>query len=204
MIADGILHAVALVLAIIGVVALAAYVGLQRSGIELSATLIYGAGLILMLSFSFAYNMVTQEQLKTFLRRLDHSGIYLMIAGTYTPLLTQLDDIRTAWMLGAVVWVGALLGILLKFAWPRRFENGSVIVYLALSWVGILAIQPITSALPTISSVLLLVGGGLYCIGILFHLWEKLMFHNAIWHGFVVSAASCHYGAIATCMGALV
>ncbi len=202
--ADGIVHAVALVMAITGVVFLAAYVALQRSGIELSATIVYGIGLILMLSFSFAYNMTTHAQWRVILRRLDHCGIYLMIAGTYTPLLIQLNDAYTAWMLGIVVWGGALTGIALKFVVPGRFQNGSVVIYLVLSSVALLAINPIMNSLPVLSSSLLLAGGVLYTTGIAFYLWERLMYQRAIWHVFVVSAATCHYGAIATSMGGLV
>jgi hemolysin III len=199
--ADGVVHAVALLIAAAGVVALAMHAAFQRSAVELSATLIYGLGLILMLSFSFAYNMATQERLKALLRRFDHSGIYLLIAGTYTPLLTQLDDLLTAWILGAVVWIGALAGILLKFALPRRFENGSVLVYLMLSWAALPAIGPIAAAVPESTVTLLLAGGVLYTAGILFYVWERLLFQRAIWHGFVVSAATCHFGAIAACLG---
>jgi hemolysin III len=201
--ADGIVHAMALILAITGIAILAIYVGVQRSGIELSATIIYGTGLVSMLSFSFAYNMATQERLQTLLRRFDHCGIYLMIAGTYTPLLTQLQDRPTAWALGIVVWSGAITGIVFKFAWPRRFENGSVVIYLVLSWVALLAIKPITVSLPATASILLLAGGALYSVGVIFHLWERLKYQRAIWHGFVVTAASCHYAAIATCLGGL-
>jgi hemolysin III len=202
--ADGIVHAVALVLAVTGFVLLAIYVGLQRNGIELSATIIYGVGLVSMLSFSFAYNMATHVQWKSMLRRLDHSGIYLMIAGTYTPLLTQMHDALTAWAMGIVVWAGAIAGIVLKFALPRRFENGSVVIYLVLSWVAVLAIKPITDSLPVTASTLLLAGGALYSFGVVFYLWERLKYQRAIWHSFVVTAASCHFAAIATCLiGAL-
>jgi hemolysin III len=201
--ADGIVHAVALVLAITGIIILAIYVGLQRNGIELSATIIYGIGLVSMLSFSFAYNMATHAQWKSVLRRLDHSGIYLMIAGTYTPLLTQLQDALTAWAMGIVVWAGAIAGITLKFALPRRFENGSVVIYLVLSWVAVLAIKPITDSLPVTASTLLLAGGALYSFGVVFYLWERLKYQRAIWHSFVMTAASCHFAAIATCLGGL-
>ncbi len=202
--ADGIVHAVALVMAITGIIFLAVYVGLERSGIEFSATIIYGIGLVSMLSFSLAYNMTTHAQWKSILRRLDHSGIYLMIAGTYTPLLTQLQDALTAWTLGITVWAGALGGIVLKFTLPRRFENGSIAIYLLLSWVALLAIKPIVASLPATASTLLLVGGALYSVGVVFHLWEQLRYQRAIWHGFVVTAASCHFAAIAMCLGGLV
>jgi hemolysin III len=203
MVADGLIHAIALILSVAGIVILAIYVGLQRSGIELSATIIYGVGLVSMLSFSFAYNMATQERLQTLLRRFDHCGIYLMIAGTYTPLLTQIHDRPTAWMLGIVVWTGALGGMVLKFTLPRKFDNCGVVIYLVLSWVAILAIKPIVASLPATASSLLLIGGALYSIGVVFHLWERLKFQRAIWHSFVVTAASCHFAAIATCLGGM-
>jgi hemolysin III len=201
--ADGIVHAVALILAVAGIAILAIYVGMERNGIELSATIIYGIGLVAMLSFSLAYNMATQEQLKTVLRRFDHAGIYLMIAGTYTPLLTQLNDPLTAWALGILVWTGALTGIALKFVRPRRFENSSVVIYLVLSWAAVFAINPIMASLPATASTLLLVGGALYSIGVVFHMWERLLFQRAVWHAFVVGAASCHFGAIASSLGVL-
>jgi len=198
--ADGLVHAVALIVGVIGVVLLAGYVAAERSGVELSATIVYGVALVVMLGCSFAYNMATEARLKALLRRFDHSGIYLMIAGTYTPLLTQLHDAMTAWLLGVTVWFGAIIGIVLKFALPRRFQNGSVAIYLGLSWIALVAIKPIAAALPTSAATLLLVGGALYSVGIIFYLWEQLRFQRAIWHAFVVSAAGCHYAAIAACM----
>ncbi len=198
--ADGIVHALALVVAIAGIVLLATHAAARRSGLELSAVIIYGAALIAMLAFSCAYNLAREGKLKPFLRRLDHSGIYLLIAGTYTPLLTQFDDRFTAWALGLTVWGGALLGIALKFAAPRRFAEDSSIIYLALSWVAILAYEPITRSLPPTALVLLVAGGIVYTVGVVFHLWERLKFQKAIWHGFVAIAATCHWGAVAACM----
>ncbi len=198
--ADGIVHALALVVAIVGIVLLATHAAARRSGLELSAVIIYGAALIAMLAFSCAYNLAREGKLKPFLRRLDHSGIYLLIAGTYTPLLTQFDDRFTAWALGVTVWGGALIGIALKFAAPRRFAEDSSIIYLALSWVAILAYEPITRSLPPTALVLLVAGGIVYSVGVVFHLWERLKFQKAIWHGFVAVAATCHWGAVAACM----
>jgi hemolysin III len=116
-------------------------------------------------------------------------------------MLTQLHDTRAAWLLGATVWIGAVVGILLKFALPRRFGEDSALVYLALAWVAIIAYEPIMAALPAPALVLLLAGGLVYSAGVVFHLWERLKFQRAIWHGFVVTAAVCHLGAIAASMG---
>ncbi len=198
--ADGIVHALALVIAVAGIALLASHAAARRSGLELSAVIIYGVALIAMLAFSCAYNMAREGKLKPFLRRLDHAGIYLLIAGTYTPLLTQFDDPFVAWGLGITVWGGALIGIALKFAAPRRFAEDSSIIYLALSWVALLAYEQITKSLPPTALILLVAGGLVYTVGVVFHLWERLRYQRAIWHGFVAVAASCHWGAVAACM----
>lgn len=201
--ADGIVHAVALALALFGAVVLGAHAAMQRSGTEFSAAIVYGVALVAMLACSFAYNMARDGRLKPLLRRLDHSGIYLLIAGTYTPLLTQLHDALVAWLLGVTVWAGAIAGIVLKFAWPRRFAEDSALVYLALSWVAVFAYEQITEALPPLSLLLLVAGGIVYSVGVVFHLWERLKFQRAIWHGFVAAAAGCHWAAVAACLGAV-
>jgi hemolysin III len=198
--ADGIVHALALVVAVAGIALLASHAAARRSGLELSAVIVYGVALIAMLAFSCAYNLAREGKLKPFLRRLDHSGIYLLIAGTYTPLLTQFDDRFAAWALGITVWGGALVGIALKFAAPRRFAEDSSIIYLALSWVALLAYEQITTSLPPTALLLLLLGGVVYTVGVVFHLWERLRYQRAIWHGFVAVAATCHWGAVAACM----
>jgi hemolysin III len=199
--ADGILHSVALAAALVGVVILLVLVGIKRSGFELTTVIVYSIGLLAMLGFSLAYNMTPQSRLKSLLRRCDHSAIYFMIAGTYTPLLVQLQDHGVAWLLGAIVWLGAIAGIALKLALPNRFERLSIAVYLALGWVAVLAIGPLIDSLPLFAMILVAVGGGLYTIGVIFHLWNRLKFQNAIWHAFVVAAASCHFSAIIGTLG---
>lgn len=200
LIADGLVHAVALLAAIVGLAVLIMLVVLKRSGVELTATIVYGVGLLAMLGFSAAYNLVPASNLKWILRRFDHSSIYLMIAGTYTPLITQFNDGFWAWTLAIIVWSGAILGIFVKLVLPGRFDRLSILVYLALGAVALLAIQPMRASLPPLTFWLVVTGGALYASGILFYLWKSLKFHNAIWHGFVVVAVGCHYAAITHAM----
>jgi hemolysin III len=197
---DGLIHAAALLAAIVGLAVLIMLVVLKRSGVELTATIIYGACMLAMLGFSAAYNLVPASDLKWLLRRFDHSAIYLAIAGTYTPLLTQFNDSGVAWMLAAIVWGGAILGITLKLALPGRFDRAAILVYLALGASALLAVRPIMASLPPLTVTLLAIGGALYASGVLFYLWKSLKFHNAIWHGFVVAAVGCHYAAITHAM----
>jgi hemolysin III len=163
---------------------------------DVAAVAIYSAGLLAMLGCSFAYNMARFTRHAAWLCRLDHSAIFLMIAGTYTPF-TVLDlEGAWRWSFTAAVWSVAILGVLLRLLHGRLFARISLALYLALGWIGLIALPPLLDALDTPALVLLAVGGGLYTLGIVFHLWERLPFQNAIWHGFVVAAAAAHYAAV--------
>ncbi|WP_342361948.1 PAQR family membrane homeostasis protein TrhA [Terrarubrum flagellatum] len=198
--ADGLIHAFALLAAVVGLAVLLLLVIMRRTGAEASAVAIYGVALIAMFGFSAAYNLIPPSPLKWLLRRFDHSSIYLLIAGTYTPLLTQFHDQFWAWTLALVVWTGAIAGIVLKVAMPGKFDRLSIAIYLVLGWAAIVAVKPMLTSLPLPTTILLAIGGLLYSVGVLFYLWHKLKYQNAIWHSFVAGAAGCHYAAIAYCM----
>ena len=153
-----------------------------------------------MFGFSLAYNMTPPSATKWLLRRLDHSMIYVMIAGTYTPVLVQLESAAWAWAMGAVVWAGACAGILVKVALPGRYDRLSIIAYLLLGWVGLIAAVPASAALPSLSIWLLVAGGATYAAGVGFHVWDRLRFQNVIWHLFVTIAAGLHFAAIAVAL----
>jgi len=194
---------------IIGVAAsLVALTALLVIGVQSKTTLwvvsltIYGLALVATFSCSAGYNLVVRPKLKEVLRRLDHAAIFLMIAGTYTPfILIKMND---AWGLGllAVVWTMAILGIAIKLFATRFLDGLSTALYLVQGWAVIAAWEPLMSALPGRVLTLLMVGGVLYTIGVVFHLWERLPYQNAIWHGFVLSAASCHFTAVIFVVGA--
>jgi hemolysin III len=195
-VADGCIH-------VIGVTAsLVALTVLLIVGVETQATLwivslaIYGLALVAMFSCSAGYNLVVRPKLKEVMRRLDHAAIFLMIAGTYTPFI--LIKMNNAWGLSllAVVWIMAAIGIAIKLFAPRFLEGLLTALYLVQGWAVMAAWEPLMSAMPGRVLTLLVVGGVLYTIGVVFHLWERLPYQNAIWHGFVLSAASCHYAAV--------
>ena len=174
-------------------------VALKMQRIEVSV-LVYVVGLLAMLAFSAAYNMWPITPTKWILRRFDHSAIYLLIAGTYTPFLALMKSSLLSAGLGIGVWVSALVGMVLKLALPGRFDRFAIVLYLLLGWSGVIAYESMTSALPGPGLWLLAIGGILYSIGTLFHVWQTLRFQNAIWHAFVLLAASCHYSAVLTCL----
>ena len=199
LLADGIVLALALLAGLIAF-PLLLFHGLQTAGVGTFAALtVYAAGFFLMWGFSLAYNMTPPSALKWLLRRVDHSMIYVMIAGTYTALIPHLEGIWP-WVLGGVVWTGAVLGILVKVVLPGRYDRLAILAYMMLGWVGVIAIGPVSAALPSVSLWLIVAGGLTYIAGVAFYVWERLHFQNAIWHGFVAVAAGLHFAAIAVAL----
>ena len=198
-IADGIVHAAGVLLALVGAVALV-LVAIKMKPFEVAPTLIYIIGLVTMLVISAAYNMWPISPTKWLLRRFDHSAIYLLIAGTYTPFLALMKSGLAFAGLSIGIWSSALFGVFLKLALPGRFDRLSIALYLLLGWSGVIAYDYFAPAIPSSSLWLLAIGGIFYSLGTIFHLWEQLRFQNAIWHGFVLIAASCHYSAVLACL----
>ncbi|APG90378.1 PAQR family membrane homeostasis protein TrhA [Sinorhizobium americanum] len=200
LIADGIVHGIGLCAALVGVTALIFYATVWSTSGQLAAAWVYGAGLILTLSVSFLYNLYPICRTKWLLRRLDHSAIFVLIAATYTPFLQRgWDDPFLFWMLIGI-WAVALLGISIKCLLPGRFDRLAILLYLAMGWGGVLAAKSLFAALNATTLLLVLIGGIIYSIGIIFHVWERLRFQNAIWHGFVVAGSAVHYSAVLTCI----
>jgi hemolysin III len=201
LIADAFVHAVAIVA---GLIAFAVLIGSVVQQGDLSDALamgVYAAGFFLLFGFSLAYNMTPPSHLKWQLRRFDHASIYLMIAGTYTALLSQLPNGALAWTLAAIVWIVSLGGAAVKILLPGRFDRASIVVYLALGWVAVFAGKQLVAILPASTMILLVVGGLFYSVGVLFYKWNSLKFQNAIWHSFVAIAAGCQYAGIAHAIG---
>jgi hemolysin III len=197
-IADRWVHYAGLLAALVGSVVLIAAAAERESTLLLASVGVYGLALLSMIGASALYNFhFTAPSPRTeWFRRLDRAAIFLMIAGTYTPFaLVRMDGV---WGLAiaAFIWTAAVAGIVLKLVYPELIERVSIPVYLALGWIGLLAIEPLIDRLPTAALVLLGIGGLLYSLGIVFHLWHRLPYHNAVWHGFVVSAAACHWVAV--------
>ena len=193
--ADLIVHISGLALALLGGgVLLGLSIGMKQFG-QLASILIYAAGLLAMLGFSTAYNFA-KAPWRPVLRRLDHAGIFLMIAGSYTPFTTQNLTGAWAWGMTAAVWTVAGLGVLGKLFLPglgRRFWVG---IYLALGWLVLVAIKPMIEGLSWPALLLLAVGGAIYSTGVFFYAAKKLKFRRAIWHGHVLAGAGAHWAAV--------
>jgi hemolysin III len=198
--ADGLIHAIGVGLGLIGAVALVIYAVNSARDSSTPAFLVYAIGLISMLGFSAAYNVCPVSRAKWFLRRLDHSAIYVLIAATYTPFLVKAGAGIGSTGLLIGVWLVAIAGILLKLLLPGRLDGLSIVLYLLLGWAGAAA-YPVMATLPASTLWLIASGGILYSAGVGFHLWKSLRFQNATWHAFVLLAAACHYTAVLGCVG---
>jgi hemolysin III len=193
--ADLIVHLAGLTLALFGGgLALGLAVSHGMLG-KVAAVSIYALGLIAMLAFSLAYNFA-KPSLQPFLRRLDHAGIFLMIAASYTPFTTQ--ALTGTWSIGmtTAVWALAALGMAGKMFLPGLGKAIWVILYLALGWMVVIAIKPMIEEVPAVAMWLLAAGGVVYSVGTIFYAAKGLKFRRAIWHGHVVAAAGLHYAAI--------
>jgi hemolysin III len=195
-VADGCMHIVGVTASLVALTALLV-IGVQSQTMLWAMSLsVYGLAMVATFSCSAGYHLIGRPKLKEIFRRLDHAAIFLMIAGTYTPFI--LIKMQTPWGFGllAVVWTIAAIGIAIKLFAPRFLERLSTALYLVQGWAVIAAWEPLMSALPGVALTLLMIGGVLYTVGVVFHLWERLPYQNAIWHGFVLSAASCHFAAV--------
>ena len=199
LIADGIVHGVGLFFALIGVTVLIFYATLWSPAGARVAAWVYGVGLVLTLGISFSYNIWPVSRTKWYLRRFDHSAIFILIAATYTPFLERGAD--DPLLLGTLIaiWAIAAFGIFVKCVFPGRYDRLAILLYLAMGWSGVLVAEPVASRIPYASMLLIIIGGIIYSLGVIFHVWERLRFQNAIWHAFVVAAAAVHYSAVLTC-----
>jgi len=196
--ADWWVHAVGILAALIGGTFLLFW-SLRNGAASLTiANALYGAGLVAMLGCSAAYNLTHIGPRRPFLRRLDEAAIFVMIAGSYTPVTTQRFD--GAWQIGmtTLVWAIAVFGVAGKLLWPKIPEKTWVLLYIAFGWVAVLAIKPLIHGLAGSALILLIIGGLVYTTGAILFLIQSLPFRRAIWHACVVCGAAIHWAAIFT------
>jgi hemolysin III len=195
-VADGVIHVIGVAAGLIGAAILVVAAATRGSPLEVAAIVTYSGGLLAMFGCSAAYQILRSSRRRELLRCFDQTAIFLMIAGTYTPF--TLLRTRPFWdvALTALVWSIAGAGIALRLLRPPVFDRISIGFYLALGWAGLAAIAPLVPFVQVSTLVLLGAGGLLYTAGIAFHVWERLPFQNAIWHGFVLVAAAVHYAAV--------
>ena len=167
---------------------------------RLTGGLVFGVSALVLFTTSVAYHSATSPRLKPRLRLLDHSAIYLLIAGTYTPFALGVLGGGWGWTLFGLVWGLALLGILAKTTLGFRFPVSSVLLYLGMGWLGVIAARPLLQTLTTHELTWLVAGGLAYTAGVPFYMWKGRRFAHAIWHLFVLAGVACHFVAVLSVM----
>lgn len=163
------------------------------SGNLVLAVLVYGLSFLAMISASALFNTGVKPGLNWLFQRIDHAAIYLKIAGTYTPF--TLITGQGLWLL-AGLWGAAALGVVLKLASPVRFRWLALALYLGMGWAGVVILPDLAAVLPLPVLVLMVTGGVVYTLGVVFYLWTRLPYHYAIWHVFVLVASFIFYAAV--------
>ena len=195
-IANSITHGVGLLLAIAGLATLVAFAVLRGTAWHIVGCSIFGATLVLSYLTSTLYHSIPTARAKSILRIFDHCAIFLLIAGTYTPLM--LVNLRGPWgwsILG-VVWGIATLGIIFKVTMLRKWTVVSVVLYVAMGWVVVVATKPLLSAVAPAGLLLLLLGGLAYTGGVIFYGLRRMPYHHAVWHLFVLAGSVLHFFAV--------
>ncbi|HTI95772.1 MAG TPA: hemolysin III family protein [Rudaea sp.] len=191
--ANSLTHGVGLLLAIAGLCGLMFAAGGVR---ETATCLVYGVTLILVYATSTLYHGVHRPDAKQLLRTLDHVAIFLLIAGTYTPFVLIALRGAWGWSLFGTVWVLATLGALFELSRWRHARGVRVALYIAIGWVGLVALKPLVAALPVPGLWLVFGGGVSYTFGVLFYVWRSLRYHHAVWHLFVLAGSVLQYFAV--------
>jgi len=195
-IANSITHGIGIVLAIGALGILATFAGIYGNPWHVISVSVYGFTLILLYTASTLYHSIQAPCAKTILQILDHSAIYMLIAGTYTPF--TLVNLRGpwGWSLFAVVWCLAFIGTAIQLSRMERWHVVSLVLYVGMGWTVLVAIKPLISSVATGGLILLLLGGLAYTFGILFYRWKSLKFHHAVWHLFVLAGSILHFFAV--------
>jgi hemolysin III len=195
-IANSVTHGVGVILAIAGLGVLTAFASVFGDVWHIVSCSIYGATLVLLYAASTLYHGIQSPRAKQVLRLIDHSAIFLLIAGSYTPF--TLVNLRGpwGWSLFSIIWGIAILGIVFQIFFIDRWKILPVLLYLGMGWILVAAIRPLLSSLAP-GGLAFLAGGGLcYTLGVLFYVWKKMPYHHAVWHLFVLAGSTLHFFAV--------
>ena len=195
-IANSVTHGLGAILSIAGLVVLIVLASLRGTAWHIVGVSVFGGSLVILYSASAIYHGVSAPRVKHWFRVMDHAAIFLLIAGTYTPF--TLVNLRGpwGWSLFGTVWGLAAVGVILQTGVIKRGATASVLLYLAMGWIIVLAIKPLMTSVESGGLVLLVAGGLSYTVGVIFFAWRKLPFGHAVWHGFVLAGSVSHFFAV--------
>lgn len=189
-------HGVGAGLSIAGTVVLIITSVIHSNAWGVVSSCIYGASLIILYTMSTLYHSFTNKKAKAFFRIMDHNTIFLLIAGTYTPITLYFLGGVTGWILFGIVWGAAIFGIVMNSINLEKARIPSIFCYVAMGWVIIFAIKPLILAMPKISLIFLVGGGIFYTLGIIFYAIKKIKYFHSVWHLFTIVGSVLHYFSI--------
>ena len=185
-----------LLVSIAGLILLIVTSSVSGQASHVVSSIVFGMSLILLYTASTLYHSFQRPKIKKIFKILDHSCIYVLIAGTYTPFMIIVVRGVLGWTLFAVVWSLTVLGIIFKAFFVNRFKIVSTVAYILMGWLIIFAIKPLFQALPEAGIAWLVAGGLAYTLGTIFYIWKGLPFNHAVWHLFVLAGSTCHFIAV--------
>lgn len=190
---NAITHGIGAIFAIIGLSILTAAAYINGGAWHMASGIIFGVSMVLLYLASTLYHSFTNQRIKDILKIFDHAAIYLLIAGTYTPFTLIPLHGTVGWIIFGIVWGLAFLGILLKIFFVKRFKVLSTLCYLLMGWFAVVMIDPLLSSIHIYGLYWLIAGGLFYTVGAIFYLLQRLPYHHAIWHLFVIAGSVAHF-----------
>ncbi|UNY97506.1 hemolysin III family protein [Zhouia spongiae] len=185
-------HSIGIILGVIGFVFLLIF-DTQKTAYSTLSIVLYASTVIILFSASTIYHAISDIELKTIWRKIDHISIYLLIAGTYTPVSLITLEKGSGWLIFWIVWGIAVMGTILKIFFTGRFEVISLVLYLAMGWLIVFDLKDLVANISADGLGLLMLGGAFYTIGALFYAVKKIPYNHVIWHFFVLGGAVSHY-----------
>lgn len=198
-IANSITHGIGALLSMVGLAFLIIPAVRQGNVWHIVGFSVFGISLIILYLASTLYHSIANPTAKKVFKIIDHSAIFILIAGTYTPfLLINLRD-SLGWGLFLVIWAMAIAGVVFKSIFIAKFRKLSVAVYVVMGWISILVVKELFQTVPITGMILLALGGFFYTTGVIFYVWKRLPYNHAVWHLFVLCGSVCHYFAVLYC-----
>ncbi len=186
-------HGTGALFSVIGLVAMAYFCAANGTKMELAATLVFGMSLILLYTASTIYHAMTKLRWKRIFQTIDHLCIYVLIAGTYTPVALLGLKGFWGWLILILIWTFAVIGFVFKLSPLRRYEKVSLALYLIMGWLIVIALRPLLDNLASEPLMWLLAGGLCYTIGVYFFVKEHIPYYHCVWHLFVLAGSACHF-----------
>ncbi|GGF80555.1 hemolysin III family protein [Paenibacillus albidus] len=195
-VANAVTHGIGAVLSVAALVLLVMYASQNGTAWHVVSFSIYGATMLILYLNSTLVHSLREGKAKDFFEFLDHSSIYLFIAGTYTPLMLVAIRGTLGWTLFGIAWGVAVFGIFFKAFFVKKFLYMSTVFYIAMGWMVVIAWKPLSAVMDGGGMTMLLIGGLLYTLGTVFYVWRAFPYHHAIWHLFVLAGTAVHFFAV--------